>query len=82
MARINTKMKRKYDLSTRLRHTNYFKGNKKPKKGDRTFKSMEGAKKWATETLKLKEGTYNIVPAKRNIKFKIELIEKPKKTKK
>jgi hypothetical protein len=74
--KVHTRLKRKYGLTSSFRHTNFFRGGKVPKKGERTFKTLEGAKKWATETRKLKEGTYNIIPAKRNLKFKIELIEK------
>lgn len=75
MARINTKMKRLNRLSTTLRHTFFFKGGANPKKGDRTFKTAEGAEKWAVEVLKLKKSAYTIVPAKKDKKFKIEKID-------
>lgn len=73
--KVHTRLKRKYGLTSSFRHTNFFRGGKIPKKGQRTFKTLEGAKKWATSKLNLKEGTYNILPAKRNLKFKIEMIE-------
>lgn len=74
--KIHTRLKRKYGLTTSFRHTNFFRGGKVPKKGERTFKTVEGANKWATEKLGLKAGSYTLVPAKRNLKFKIEMIEK------
>ena len=70
MARINTKMKRLNRLSTTLRHTNFFKGEGKAKKGARTFTTKEAAEKYAAEN-KIKD--YSIVPAKKDKRFKIEL---------
>ena len=73
MARINTKMKRLNRLSTTLRHTNFFKGEGKAKKGQRTFASKEAAEKYASEKgMK----NYTINPAKKDKRFKIDVVEK------
>lgn len=76
--KVHTRLKRKYGLTSSQRWTNFFRGGKVLKKRDRTFKTLEGAKKWASEKLNLKEGTYNIVPAKLNKKFKIQKLEAKK----
>ncbi len=74
--KIHTRMKRKFKLNSSQSWTNFFRGGKVAKKGERTFKTLEGANKWAAEKLNLKEGTYNVIPAKLGKKFKIRSIVK------
>ena len=71
MPRIHTRVKRKLNITTCRRGTGRNTGRKP---GPKTFTTKESATKYATETRKLKEGSFNIVPAKRNKKFKIETV--------
>jgi len=67
MPRLYTRTKRKLNItSSRKGRFRNIKG----KHGTRTFKTEEQAKEYATNVLKLKE--FNIVPAKKNKKFKVE----------
>ena len=70
MPRIHTRVKRKLNITSSRRGTGRDTGRKT---GAKTFLTKESALKYAKDTRKLKEGTYSIVPAKRNKKFKIEL---------
>ena len=70
MPRIHTRVKRKLNVTTCRRGTGRNTGRKV---GAKTFTTKESAEKYALETRKLKEGSYGIVPAKKNKKFKIEL---------
>lgn len=67
MAKIHTRAKRKLGLTSSFRHNNAGKGSKN---GAKTFKTEESAHKWAASN-KLDTGKYDLVPAKKNIKFKI-----------
>ena len=61
-------MKRSLGLTTSRKHR-YRNVDKKT--GTKTFSTEENAKKHA-DLLKLEEGKYTIVPAKKNKRFKIE----------
>jgi hypothetical protein len=72
MAKIHTKIKRKYGLTTSFRHKTLGAGKKKT--GPRTFISEESAKKWASEN-KLIDGSYTLKLVKKNKRFQIVKIE-------
>lgn len=69
--KIYTRTKRRYGLSTSQKHINFFKGGEGKKKGPKTFKTKEAAEGWAK-----KQGIkkYEILPAKKNKKFKVGVI--------
>ena len=69
MPRIHTRVKRKLNVTTCRRGTGRNTGRKK---GIKTFLSKETASKYAKETMKLEK--FNILPAKKNKKFKIEAL--------
>jgi len=71
MGKMHTRAKRKMGLTTSFRHKQTNGGIAK-KHGPRTFKTEESAHKWATEH-KLAKDKYSLVPAKKKIKFKIEI---------
>ncbi|MAE42617.1 hypothetical protein CMO93_02510 [Candidatus Woesearchaeota archaeon] len=68
MSKIHTRVKRKLGLTTSLRHRRF--GSKTSKHGPRTFKTEEAAHQWATGK-NINKGTYKLVPAKKNKRFKI-----------
>ena len=67
MVKIHTRLKRKFGLTSSFRHTRFFSGVKK-KTGAKTFPTNESAVEYAK-----KQGItdYDIVPAKRDKRFKI-----------
>jgi hypothetical protein len=69
MARMYTKTKRKLELCTKFKHRFW---NIKGKNGPKTFTTIEKAKQYALKVLKLVEGKFSIIPAKKNKKFKVE----------
>jgi hypothetical protein len=68
MPRLHTRIKRGLRLNTSKLHTHI---NIKGKPGAKTFKTEDKAKEYATTTLKLEEGKFDIMPAKKNKKFKV-----------
>ena len=63
---MHTRIKRKFRLTTGKPHKLRLR-----KKGAKTFSTEDKARDYAFNVLKLKEGKFNIVPAKRNKRFKI-----------
>jgi len=70
MKKIHQRTKKKYDLSRSRKHTVFFKGIERPNR-PKTYRTSDQAQSAAKD---LKEGSYRIVPAKRNKRFKIQKI--------
>jgi hypothetical protein len=69
MVKIHTRVRRKWNIRPRFGRSNPLNVNSpRPK----TFKT-EAAAKASVQKLKLKEGSYSIVPAKKGKKFKIQV---------
>jgi len=69
MAKIHTRIKRRYGLSTTQRHYPYFHGIEK-KHRPKTFNTEEAANAWALKQ-GLKPGQYHIKKVKHNKKFQV-----------
>ena len=69
MAKIHTRIKRRYGLSTSHGHHSYFHGIGK-KNRPKTFKTEEAANAWALKQ-GLKPGQYHIKKVKHNKKFQV-----------
>ena len=77
MVKIHTRAKRKYGLSTRYRHYNYFHRIKK-KNRPKTFKTEESAHAWASRH-NLKPEQYYLRKTKRNKKFQVVMYDRKDK---
>lgn len=73
MAKIHTRAKRKYGLSTKHGHYRYFHRIKK-KNRPKTFKAEEYAHAWASKH-NLKPEQYYLKKAKKNKKFQIVMYD-------
>ncbi|MBI2208140.1 hypothetical protein HYU50_01470 [Candidatus Woesearchaeota archaeon] len=71
MKKVHTKIKRKFRLSTRFRHSGFFHQAAK-KNGPKTFKTESAAHAWASSH-GLKPEQYALKSAKRNKRFQIVL---------
>ena len=65
---MHTRAKRKLGLTSSLRHGSSSIKKNRPK----TFKTEESAHKWADDN-KLDKSKYDLVPAKKRLKFKIAM---------
>jgi len=72
MAKIHTRTKRKFNLSSSFGHKAYYSGKVKAH-GPKTFKTEEQAKTYA-ESKGLKPEEYVFVKTKKGKKIKIELV--------
>ena len=68
MIKIHTRIKRKLNI-TRSRRGRFR--NIEGKKGAKTFSTADKAKDYALNVLKKKEDSFEIVPAKKNKRFKV-----------
>jgi len=69
MAKIHTRIKRRYGLSTSHGHHSYFHGIGK-KNRPKTFNTEEAANAWALKQ-GFKPGQYDLKKVKRNKKFQV-----------
>jgi len=77
MAKIHTRIKRRYGLSTSHGHHSYFHGIGK-KNRPKTFNTEESANAWALKQ-GLKPEQYNLSKAKRNKKFQVVMHDRKDK---
>ncbi len=70
MARIHTRVKRRFGLSTHLSHYKFFHTGTKRKNRPKTFKIEEAANEWALKQ-GLKPEQYFLKKVKKNKKFQI-----------
>jgi len=73
MAKVHTRVKRKFGLSTRFRHDNFFHPTVR-KKRPKTFNTEKAANAWALNH-GLKPGQYSLKNAKRDKKLRIVMHE-------
>lgn len=71
MKKIHTRLKRKWRLNTKQPNHEFFSKAPRPNR-PRTFGTQEAAKSWADER---DISSYEIVPTKRNRRFKIIEVE-------
>lgn len=71
MKKVHTRIKRKFGLSTHLRHYGFF-HPKARKHRPKTFKTEESANRWASEH-GLKQEQYYLKKVKHNKKFQVAM---------